>query len=427
MARQPVPLRHRKQRGQTLVLVALCLVVLISMAALAIDLTTLYVARGEMQRAADAAALAGAQAFVSSGTTTDPGNPSLQGLARMLANSYITGVNAKNMVGGVAPVPNTTFDFTTHPGNPQITVTMQRTDVPTFFARIFGQRLATVSATAIAEAYNSSNTTGASGSMPPVAPTCTKPWLVVNLDPDHLPLGPFVNTDGSLAHPGVWSGGGGGIIAEPITLPNIWQSPLPTVPLTTTPGYLPANLPNAPAGTCPSCSGGGGDFAESVACCDTANAAQYSCGANPSTLTVDTNSDVAGSLAGAACLLTGAGGSGPTPGGNDFLDPSNFQRSGGSDPMQIQSGTPPHSGLVVTTSGQIVTLPIIGTNVGGPTVNVVGFMQAFVQSTSNTGPQPGAITMYVLNISGCGTNINTGATPVSGGGVSPVPVRLIHP
>jgi Flp pilus assembly protein TadG len=428
MRTQAVPLKHRKQRGQTLVLVALCLVVLISMAALAIDLTTLYVARGEMQRSADAAALAGAQAFVSSGTTTDPGNGNLQLLATILANSYVNGVTARNLVGGVPPVPTTSFDFTTHPGNPQITVTMQRTDVPTFFARIFGQRLATVSATAIAEAYNSSNTTGASGSMPPVAPTCTKPWLVVNLDPDHGGATPqsFVNPDGSLTNRGVWANPGGGIIAEPITLSDIWQSPLPAAPLTT-PGYLPANLPNAPGGTCPSCSGGGGNFAESVACCDTANAAQYSCGANPSTLTVDTNSDRAGSLAGAACLLTGAGGSGPTPGGNDILDPINFQTSGGVDPMQIQSGTAPHSGEVVTTSGQIVTLPIIATNVGGATVNVVGFMQAFVQSTSDTGLHPGAITMYVLNISGCGTNINTGAAPVSGGGVSAVPVRLIHP
>jgi Flp pilus assembly protein TadG len=426
MRTQPVPPKHHKQRGQTLVLVALCLVVLISMAALAIDLTTLYVARGEMQRSADAAALAGAQAFVSSGTTTDPGNGNLQLLAQILARSYVAGVNLRNTVGGVAPVPTITFDFTSHPGNPQITVTMQRTDVPTFFARIFGQRLATVSATAIAEAYNSSNTTGASGSMPPVAPTCTKPWLVANLDPDHggATPQPFVKPDGSLKNPGVWANPGGGIIAEPITLPNIWKSPL-TSPLTTA-GYLPAALPNAPAGTCPSCSGGGGNFAESVACCDTANAAQYSCGANPSTLAVDTISDVAGSLAGAACILTG-GGSGPTPGGNDTLDPINFWTSGGVDAMQIRSGTPPHSGLVVTTSGQIVTLPIIGTNVAGPTVNVVGFMQAFVQSTSNTGPQPGAISLYVLNISGCGTNINTGATPVSGGGVSPVPVRLIHP
>jgi Flp pilus assembly protein TadG len=419
MRTQPVPPKDHKQRGQTLVLVALCLVVLISMAALAIDLTTLYVARGEMQRSADAAALAGAQAFVSSGTTTDPSNGNLQLLAQILARSYVAGVNLRNTVGGVAPVPTITFDFTSHPGNPQITVTMQRTDVPTFFARIFGQRLATVSATAIAEAYNSSNTTGASGSMPPVAPTCTKPWLVANLDPDHGGgTAPFVNNDGSLANPGVAPGG---IIAEPITLPNIWPSRL-TSPLPT-PGYLPASLPNAPAGTCSSCSaGGGGNFAESVACCDTANAAQYSCGAPPPTpLTVDGTSDVAGSLAGAACLLTG-GGSGPTPGGNDILDPINFQTSGGVDPMQIQSGTPPHSGLVVTTSGQIVTLPIIDKNVV-PTVKVVGFMQAFVQRTNATG----AISMYVLNISGCGTNINTGATPVSGGGVSAVPVRLIHP
>jgi hypothetical protein len=424
---QPAPPKHRKQRGQTLVLVALCLVVLISMAALAIDLTTLYVARGEMQRAADAAALAGAQAFVSSGLTTDPGSGSLRGLATMLANSYVIGVNAKNKVGGVVPTSSTAFDFT-NPGNPQITVTMQRTDVPTFFARIFGQKLATVSATAIAEAYNSSYT-GASASMPPVAPTCTKPWLVANLDPDHggATPQPFVNPDGSLKNPGVWANPGGGIIAEPITLPDIWQTPLPS-PLTKA-GYLPANLPNPPGGTCPSCSGGGGNFAESVACCDTANAAQYSCGANPSTLTVDTNSDLAGSLAGAACLLTGAGGSGPTlqASAKDLLEANTFWSSGGAAAMEIQSGTAPHSGEVVTTSGQIVTLPIIGTNVAGPTVNVVGFMQAFVQSTSNAGPQPGAIALYVLNISGCGTNINTGATPVSGGGVSPVPVRLIHP
>jgi Flp pilus assembly protein TadG len=424
---QPALLKRRKQRGQTLVLVALCLVVLISMAALAIDLTTLYVARGEMQRAADAAALAGAQAFVSSGLTTDPSNGTLRGLATMLANSYVTGVNAKNTVGGVVPTSSTAFDFT-NPGNPQITVTMQRTDVPTFFARIFGQHLATVSATAIAEAYNSSYT-GASNSMPPVAPTCTKPWLVANLDPDHggATPQPFVNADGSLANPGVSTGAGGGIIAEPITLPDIWQTPLAS-PLTK-PGYLPANLPNAPGGTCPSCSGGGGNFAESVACCDTANAAQYSCGANPSTLTVDTNSDRAGSLAGAECLLTGAGGSGPTPqaSAKDILDANPFWMSGGAAAMEIQSGTAPHSGEVVTTSGQIVTLPIISTNVAGPTVNVVGFMQAFVQSTSDAGLQPGAITMYVLNISGCGTNINTGATPVSGGGVSAVPVRLIHP
>ena len=50
--------RHANEKGQTLLLVAVSLFTLIAMAALAIDLTTLYAARGEMQRAADAAALA---------------------------------------------------------------------------------------------------------------------------------------------------------------------------------------------------------------------------------------------------------------------------------------------------------------------------------------------------------------------------------
>ncbi len=63
---------HRRsgERGQTIILVAVSLVSLLAMAALAIDVVTLYVARSEMQRAADAAALAGAKAFVDSGVTS---------------------------------------------------------------------------------------------------------------------------------------------------------------------------------------------------------------------------------------------------------------------------------------------------------------------------------------------------------------------
>jgi uncharacterized membrane protein len=59
--------------------VAVSLVALLGMAALAIDVVTLYVARSEMQRAADAAALAGAKAFVDSGITSDPTNLTRQG------------------------------------------------------------------------------------------------------------------------------------------------------------------------------------------------------------------------------------------------------------------------------------------------------------------------------------------------------------
>ena len=58
----PVNRANRKnERGVTIVLVAFSLLALLGMAALAIDIATLYVAHGEAQRAADAAALAGAK------------------------------------------------------------------------------------------------------------------------------------------------------------------------------------------------------------------------------------------------------------------------------------------------------------------------------------------------------------------------------
>src|ERR1017187_7911576 len=128
MPRRMLKPRRRGQEGQTLVLVAISLFVLIAMAALAIDVTTLYAARGEMQRAADAAALAGAKAFVDSGVTTAPADPNLQILAQTIANGYITALLPQNTVGGATlPAPTVTFGGTQ--GNPQITVTFKRTDV----------------------------------------------------------------------------------------------------------------------------------------------------------------------------------------------------------------------------------------------------------------------------------------------------------
>jgi hypothetical protein len=62
----PPPKRcSAQQRGNVVVLVAISMTLLIGFAALAIDLGQLYVARAELQRAADAAALAGASAYFS--------------------------------------------------------------------------------------------------------------------------------------------------------------------------------------------------------------------------------------------------------------------------------------------------------------------------------------------------------------------------
>ena len=60
---------NSKQRGVTLALVAASLVALIAMAALSIDVGTLYQAKAEAQRAADAGALTAARVISISGIT----------------------------------------------------------------------------------------------------------------------------------------------------------------------------------------------------------------------------------------------------------------------------------------------------------------------------------------------------------------------
>src|SRR5215472_14436836 len=101
---------RRNESGQTLMLVAVSMVSLLAIAALAVDLVSLYAARGEIQRAADATALAGAKAFVDSGVTTDP---TLQPLAQTMAQAYATGAATQNLVSGGAPQFSSppTFDF----------------------------------------------------------------------------------------------------------------------------------------------------------------------------------------------------------------------------------------------------------------------------------------------------------------------------
>ena len=64
------------ERGVTMVLVALAMVAIIAMAALSIDVITLYLAREEAQRSADTAVLAAARVLSLSGVTGDPQNTS---------------------------------------------------------------------------------------------------------------------------------------------------------------------------------------------------------------------------------------------------------------------------------------------------------------------------------------------------------------
>ena len=407
------------ERGQTIVLVALSIVSLLAMGALAIDVVTLYTARSEIQRAADAAALAGAKACVDSGSTSDPNNASLQILARSMGTSFINAILAENKVGGVPPVLLGTpvYDFTTHPGNPQITVTLQRTGLPIFFARMWSRAAPTVTALANAETYNASNSQTNTGNLVPISPKCVKPFLIPNRDPlDNLP---FVNTTTGQVRARL-----PGFVGEAIAL-NLGCKNVPNNSCVVNPNppaagsYVPALVPANSANLCPACSvGAPTNYEQIIGCCSQTSilVPPDSCGATTPNATVDftINPGPPGNETqnGVQCLTHKPS--------HDTLDTSMFPTG----PMQISAGSGPQSGKLVTTSSSIVTMPIFDDSLPIPPsgqVTVVGFLQAFI----NDAPGSGTINVTILNVVGCGNNPGAGA-PVSAGGISPIPVRLIH-
>ena len=121
--------RHHSlsESGQSMVIIAIFMVVLIAMLALVIDGGLGYTKRREAQNAADAAALAGADALCDSDTATD---------ARTVARQYLL------LNGGSEPAAADIIIL-----EREITVTAHVTH-PTFFAGILGSDEITASATA---------------------------------------------------------------------------------------------------------------------------------------------------------------------------------------------------------------------------------------------------------------------------------------
>ena len=69
-------------------------------------------------------------------------------------------------------------------------MTLQRTDLPTFFSRIWGRTLATVTATAVAEAYNPGQRTGR---LSADRAEVREALLVANQDPKGAGAAPIVD------------------------------------------------------------------------------------------------------------------------------------------------------------------------------------------------------------------------------------------
>src|SRR5215472_5118949 len=108
--------RRFDDSGQTIYLVAAGLVFLLGTCGLAIDLVTLYSGRSEAQRAADAAALAGASVFITSGCTGGASGTSCSSTSvESAAATSAAAAGNLNLIGGNSPSMNATVSASCPP------------------------------------------------------------------------------------------------------------------------------------------------------------------------------------------------------------------------------------------------------------------------------------------------------------------------
>lgn len=171
-----------KESGVTLLIVAVSMFALLAMAMIALDVVNLYVSSDQAQRSADAAALAGAEAFVTSSTRSTPFAVPLVSICNGStgdADLRAQTVAAQNTIAGSPPDTVTTSCPTAPDHNRRIQVTVTRVGIPNFLARIWGSGATSVSANATAEAYNPSFDSG-NPSSTPISIHRVKPWGIAN-------------------------------------------------------------------------------------------------------------------------------------------------------------------------------------------------------------------------------------------------------
>jgi hypothetical protein len=317
--------------------------------------------------------------------------------------------------------------------NPQVTVQVQRTDLPTFFARIWGRTTLAVKASATAEAYNPSSLQGtAAGPGLPVAPMCVKPWLLPNLSPA-AGGNIFVPATGAIADPTLlgWkrTPGGTRLSSDCTTCtatsgPNVWKY----YPGTTDPA---GSFPAPSASSCTGCAAFS-NYQLSIAGC-----VQTSISCN-STVNIDQSTDLNRDLNTSLAVddLTHSTGN-----GGDEVDTAVLTPPTGSEPFQFLAGAKNPvvlSGALadeanIMVSDSLVTVPVINVDsgtpvplVGFPSVQIIGFVQLFLNPSGTAVPPNNLIHTQVINLVSCGPGMPLTPT-ILGNGASPVAVRLITP
>ncbi len=428
--------KRKDERGVIITLVAVFMLFVVgAMAALSIDVVTIYTARSEAQLAADSAALAAARVLANSGATSDP-NAVADGLmanAWTLATAVALQIAEQNQVGG-ANLTSSQITIPTAPGgtvtNPKFTISVRVTNLPTFFARIWGTTQLTVGASATAEAYNPSATTGVStgGMRPLVAPLCVKPWLLPNMSPrpgtggsnifdpvtgainDTNLLG-WTSTNAtrmSVACPGGNCSG----VPLPLPAPVAWKYypgdpssfPAPTTALSSC-SLIPVPTP----------------YQQSIAGCIQT---PITCNSQVAFDTADDTTRNYETAEAVNCLTHATGNQGDTVTSTGNPPTAPFQFVAGNDnPISALAGSN------VMVSDSLVTVPVFNsTSITAPTnpVTIIGFVQLFLNPEgfrTPTGGNVGQVKTTVINLAGCGTAAS--GAPIVGNGASPVVVRLI--
>ena len=142
--RTPPHRRGGKRRGMTLVYVAGGIVLFLGAAALAVDMGHLYSRKAQAQRAADAAALAGAYAL-----STNAGKSDAIDLATAKAREYAALPTNGKYVNGTADGTKVLVTTPYNNYSTQIRVTVIRPEM-LFFARVFFLRSSVISASSVA-------------------------------------------------------------------------------------------------------------------------------------------------------------------------------------------------------------------------------------------------------------------------------------
>ena len=407
------------ERGQTLLLACVSMIVLLSMAALAVDVSMFYVARTEAQRAADAAALAGATVFSTSGCTSSPGTASACSSAtvRQQVRDQAKAVGGQNKVfGQLASIADADVTFPASAAtDPLVEVQVHRT-MNAFFGNPLRALLGggswgplSVAARATAEAFNPS------GSNTPFTTSCLKPWIMPNCDPDPLHKSPanancpkngtFINADGTITHPGVYPTG---IIGETWT---VHSQVLPSQ-------YDEINFTGK--------SNSGNNYENDILTCEKT---AYTCGDSIYTITGKKLGKTDHGVDG----LINASSDGPNQ-GQDTIDTSTgppFPIHAGSNNPLVTSGLI-SAGSLIADSQSVATVPMYG---GQPLCSgnqcneqtVVGFMQVFIKYVDHSGSDD-QVTATILNVAGCNGagGGGSGGPPVTGGGNTLVPIRLVR-